>query len=319
VAKTYWHLAERRRIPDDYEIASSRLLYHPERGFEIDVPLAGWYARHQRGSRLRANDWERFADPARTTFARYTASRDSRETFVDGLLRAAGEDAYHETLPPDWIDALERWLPPARHPLHGLQMIAAYVGQMAPSGRIAIAAAFQAGDELRRVQRFAYRMAQLRRRRPGFGEASLEQWEESAAWQPLRELVERLLVIRDFGEAFVALDLVVKPVIDRLWLEAGATLASRRGDPLFARVLASLAEDARWHRAWAAAAIRVATEDDPSSGEAAAEWVSIWLPRAEAAARAFAPLVADEAWADETLAAITREIAGEYAELGLRG
>ena len=69
-----------------------------------------------------------------------------------------------------WVDTLERLLPPLRYLYHGLQMLAAYVGQMAPSGRITIAAALQAADEMRRVQRIAYRMAMLRRLRPGFGD-----------------------------------------------------------------------------------------------------------------------------------------------------
>ena len=50
-------------------------------------------------------------------------------------------------------------------------MLAAYVGQMAPSGRITIACALQAADEMRRVHRLAYRMALLRRLRPDFGDA----------------------------------------------------------------------------------------------------------------------------------------------------
>jgi len=40
-------------------------------------------------------------------------------------------------------------------------MRAAYVAQMAPSSRITNCASFQTGDEMRRVQRIAYRTVQL--------------------------------------------------------------------------------------------------------------------------------------------------------------
>ena len=30
--RTYWHLADLGRVPNDYDIGSSRLLYYPERG-----------------------------------------------------------------------------------------------------------------------------------------------------------------------------------------------------------------------------------------------------------------------------------------------
>ena len=51
---------------------------------------------------------------------------------------------------------------PFRFPTHGLQMLASYIAQMAPASRITNCASFQAGDELRRQQRIAYRTAQLR-------------------------------------------------------------------------------------------------------------------------------------------------------------
>ncbi len=54
------------------------------------------------------------------------------------------------------------------------------------------------------IQRLAYRMAQLRRSRPSFGDDGARSCgRRDPAWQPLRELIERLLVTYDWGEAFV--------------------------------------------------------------------------------------------------------------------
>ena len=36
--KTYWHLAGARRMPTDYEVATSKLHYYVGRGFEMAVP-----------------------------------------------------------------------------------------------------------------------------------------------------------------------------------------------------------------------------------------------------------------------------------------
>ena len=41
--RTYWHLLGTKRVPSEYEIVSSRLLYYPGRGFEVKVPAAAWY------------------------------------------------------------------------------------------------------------------------------------------------------------------------------------------------------------------------------------------------------------------------------------
>ena len=79
----------------------------------------------------------------------------TREAFVNGLLDSISDD-YDRGLSPQWMAVLDRVLAPFDIPGHGLQMVAAYIGNMAPSSRITIAATFQAADEMRRVQRLAY-------------------------------------------------------------------------------------------------------------------------------------------------------------------
>ena len=137
---------------------------------------------------------------------------------MDGLLREVDDTGYDRNLDQEWVRFLDRWYSSLRFPVHGLQMLAAYLAQMAPASRITNCAAFQAADELRRVQRIAYRTVQLGGP-PGETEAAQRQraaWEDAAAFQPLRELIERALVAYDWGEAFTV-------IADRLAavLEAG--------------------------------------------------------------------------------------------------
>ena len=159
-------------------------------------------------------DWEQFRDPRATTYSRYTSIQAAKEVLVDALFDSIERDAPIAAATPRGSPRSSGSCPPLRYLFHGLQMAACYVGQMAPSGRIAICAMFQAADEMRRLQRFAYRMALLRRAVPGFGDGARELWEDHPAWQGAREAVERLLATYDWGEAFVALDLVLKPRID---------------------------------------------------------------------------------------------------------
>jgi len=287
--RTYWHLAGLGRKPSDYEIATSRLLYHPQQGFEVAVPLADWYARYQRGSPLQCCDWERFHDPRETTYSSYTARRHEAEMYVDGILRSIDETGYDARLDPAWCAVLEATLPTLRYPVHGLQMVAAYVGQMAPCGRITITAALQTADEIRRVQRYAYRMCQLQQTWPGFGEQARARWEQSPPWQPLRELIERLLVTWDWGEALVALNLVVKPAFDGVLMTRFAGLARRAGDDRDEALCLALEEDCRWHRQWTAALLQMACADRPENRDAIAAWFEAWLPRTLQALAALLP------------------------------
>jgi toluene monooxygenase system protein E len=289
--KTYSHLAARRRQPTEYEIVTSRLHYYVDKGFEVNVPVAAWYERYQRGSRLQVADWEQFADPRETTYTKYTRLQQTKEAYVDGLLGSIDETGYDRELPPAARALLERALPPARFAFHGLQMVASYIGQMGPSGRITIAALLQAADELRRIHRIAYRMGQLRQVEPRFGEDSRQRWQTDPVWQPLREIIETLFVTYDWGEAFVALNVCLKPLVDDLFLLELGRMAKPEGDFLLGQILASLDEDCQWHRSWTAALVGVALRDRPENRVAIQGWIATWLPRAERALTALAPLL----------------------------
>lgn len=286
--RTYWHLAGARRIPSDYEIGTSRLLYYvPRGGFEVNLPTSAWYRRHQVASPLscggRWDLFEAFEDPRATTYGSYVRLQRDQEAYAARTLDPARLRPHDAGLPLAWVELLERALPPFRFLGHGLQMLAAYVGQMAPGGRIAVTAAMQAADEVRRIHGIAYRMGELRLRAPQFGEGSREEWQSAPAWQPLRALLEQLLVTYDWGEALVALNLCVKPAIDELFTTRLALVAEKQGDYPDAQWLRSLAEDCAWHRAWTVKVVRMLVDADSGARAAVAEWIGRWTSRTEPA------------------------------------
>jgi hypothetical protein len=63
----------------------------------------------------------------------------------------------------------------------------------------------QAADEMRRVQRIAYRTAQVNGGPVDAATLRRQQtaWEEAPALQPLRELIEYALITYDWDEAFI--------------------------------------------------------------------------------------------------------------------
>ena len=293
--KTYWHLLQQRRMPSEYEIVTSKLLSYTGEGltgkrFELDVPLLDWYKRFQQDSPLTCTSWENFRDPRETTYTKYTEVQRDKEIFVDGILEEIETSGYDGRLSPQWLHILSRVVAPLRYPGHGLQMLASYVGQMAPGGRIVITATLQAGDEMRRVQRIAYRARQLQRIYPDFAADSKARWQTDALWQPLRMAIEKLLVCYDWAESFVALNLVLKPLIDELFMNHFSALALREGDYLLGQVFYSLNEDCRWHREWSQALLRMVIEDNSQNTAIIQGWIEKWHPVAAPAVQAFAPL-----------------------------
>ena len=299
--RTYSHLAHQRKVPSEYEIVSSRLLYYVERGFEIDVPLAPWYQRHQRESGLRCRDWERFSDPRETTYTTYTTVQSDRERHLDALMTSIEETDHDRQLPAEWRELLDRLLPPLRYVWHGFQMMAAYIGQMAPAGRLTLVAMFQAADEMRRVHRIAHRLGQLRQTYPGFTGSALSHWQESPVWQPLRRTLERGLICYDWGESFAALCLCLKPMVDQLMVSELSRLARARPDFFLAEILLSLDEDCRWHRAWAGALVQLLVAEPGTNAPTLWGWMQTWLPQTREATRALASF-----WGTEAEAALSR-------------
>ncbi len=300
--RTFWHLAALGRKPRDYDIASTQLLYYSvpprgsagaPRGFAVATGMADWYRVHQRERVLRCDDWDAFRDPRETTYTRYTELQRDKEVFVDALLTTS-DDEQVRALSPRYVALLDRVLGPLRYPVHGLQMITSYVGSMAPGGRIAIACLLQAADELRRVQRLAQRTRQLQRVHPELASGALTVWQRDPVWQPLRALIERLLVTYDWDEALVALVAGVKPVFDEVFGARLGALAAAHGDELLQRMLGSLAEDGAWHRAWSSALLEHLAAD-AANRTAIDGWRSAWADRAHTAVRPISDLYDAEA------------------------
>lgn len=289
--KTWSLLGDVRRKPSPYEVVTAKFHYHFRRDpapFELDpeVPLNLWYLKHREGSPLMVEDWEGFRDPAKLTYRDYVLRQDKQEVYVDHLIdqhEAAGSAG---ALDPGWVATLQELFVPLRFPLHTLQMTSIYIGQMAPSSFITNCSNFQSADELRRIQRFAYWtkvLANAHGDHLAETDTARVPWVEGDAWQPLRELVENLLITYDWGEAFAALDLAVKPAIDELLNSQLAELAKRNGDELLSNLLIALRADSERSRDWTSALVSYATERDESLTARLDGWKADWQPRAIAA------------------------------------
>lgn len=303
--KTWSQLAAgARRKPSEYEVVSHNLIYHHDRApapFEINpaAPLNEWYLRHREGSAFRVDDWNEFRDPHRLTYRAYIEQQNRRETYLDGIVDRFEAAGARGRLAPDWVDVLSRVHLTSRYSCHVLQMAAMYLAQISPSSYIANCAEFQAADEMRRIQRIAYRAKALSLE---FGEHLADPatargiWEDDEAWQPMRRCLEELLVAYDYGEAFVALNLCVKPLHDAFFISALSAVAQQEGDEELVLTLDDVGLDSDRSKDWSKALLAYAIDKRPDNREAVAGWIDTWRPRAEAAVAAASAMLADRAW-----------------------
>jgi len=286
-----WSLYTERRKPSEYEIVTHKLNYHFRRApapFELspDAPLNRWYLEKREGSPFQVDDWDGFRDPARLTYRGYIKRQQEREIYLDNLIDEFERKDHYASLDPEWVKLLEKLYLPGRFSGHVLQMLAMYVSQMAPSSYITIAFHFQGGDEMRRVQRTAYLAKALSLDHyEGLADSqkSRQIWEEDPHWQPMRELLEKMLVAYDWGEAFAVLGLVAKPAYDTLFNEQFAELARKNGDELLALMAEDFELDAQRHRQTAKALVEYALQNKAELRDLLNEWTEKWTPLARRA------------------------------------
>jgi len=298
--KTWSLLGDVRRKPSTYEVTAARFHYHFRKEpapFELDpgMPLNRWYLTYREGSPFQVDDWEGFRDPHKLTYKDYVSLQHDHETYLDLLIDTHEAAGSVTRLDPGWVATLRALFVPLRFPLHVLQMTGLYVGQMAPSAFITNAAHFGAADEMRRVQRIAYWTKVLANAHgdeiatTGLARGA---WENDPAWQPLRRACEQLLVTHDWGEAFAARNLAVKPALDALLNSQFAALAGSNSDEFLSLLFAEFGVDSQRSQDWSAALVRYALERKPELRDVLAGWLGTWQPRAAEAAGSLAAMFA---------------------------
>lgn len=309
--KTWSYLAGNRRRPSEYEIVSTNLhtsLDNPEQPWEMDINahMNQWYLKYRNNSPLQMDDWDLFKDPDQLVYRTYNILQDGQETYVNSLFDQFSHREHDKSLDQEWVELLARAYSPVRYLYHGLQMGSAYIAQMAPASTITNCATFQTADSLRWLTHTAYRTRELSITYPdiGFGQNERQHWEEHAGWQGFRELLEKALIAWDWGEAFVAINLVLKPSVDASILHQLGNAGRQEGDTLLGLLTDAHLRDSERHNRWSTALVKYALEYEGNK-KVLSDWYEAWIPLGMAAARAYCSMLPDEEdAADQALQAL---------------
>lgn len=285
--KTWSEFGELGRTPSQYEILTHGMNHTAGVGLELGPDVRGnrWLKQHRDGMAVQGVDWEAFRDPDEMTYEKYVVDQDRAETYLDGVLEhfdAEGDSDAQTT--PELRDFLALVMTPSRYLVHCQQMLSAYIQQLAVSSYVGNCAVFQTADQLRRVQHLARRtrMLQLAHPRSDVGTADRGIWEEQPDWQPLRKAAEQALVEFDWDRAFVAANLVVKPIGDWLFLEEFTQEARDLGGELDATIAENLVLDSARSRRWTIALCQHLLAADGANQAILGGQLNDWVPRGRA-------------------------------------
>jgi toluene monooxygenase system protein E len=99
-------------------------------------------------------------------------------------------------------------------------------------------------------------------------------------------------VTYDWAESLIVLNLVLKPVIDDLFMVQLGRLAKNEGDPLLSEFFFSLNKDCQWHQEWCQALVKIVVKDTSANLTVIKHWIDQWYPLARRAAFSFNPIFA---------------------------
>ena len=285
--KTWSAFGNLGRRPTEYEILTHNLNHTTGPvPLELGPDVHGnvWLREHRDSMKLAVPEWDAFRDPDAVTYGSYVAGQDDQETYVECLLEQFDRTGYDQSLSPEALDLLATALTPSRYLAHGLQMLSAYLQQLAMSSYVGNCAAFQTADQLRRVQLTAYRTTQLRLTHEDrdFGTGERQRWETGPDWQPFRRAIELALVEYDWDRAFVVTNLVVKPVADLLTVKQLSKQAAAVGAQLDALVLENLWRDSLRSQRWTSALVMFLAGADDGNLGVLREYLDEFTPLGEA-------------------------------------
>jgi propane monooxygenase small subunit len=244
-----------------------------------------------------AHGWHEFRDPNEEwelTMYRYNANVVRQ---LNQNVDAARQSKAFEQWNPNWTRFVERNVGAWMHVDHGLGLyLFANANRRGPTNMHNTAIAVNSMHRIRSAQDLALYNLTLSEEIDGFdGAAHLEAWSSDPAWQGVREAAEQLTATDDWAEAIFAANVVFEPLVGELFRSHLVQHAApRNGDYVTPTVVGAEEYDfAERDLRYTIPLFRLLTDDREFAAQnkaIMAGWLSAWVPRAIAAARALQPL-----------------------------
>lgn len=222
---------------------------------------------------VRSSFWEGFKDPHGIYYKTYNQMQWESEETLDKVWEAAEHVKHFDRLDDAYRAFIASVWPPLRFVEWGVVKVMENVGHYSPSSPVDACATFQITDGLRFVQRnisLSLRLNLSNHR---------QLWLEDAAWQPYRQVVEKLLSIDDWVEAVVATNVVFKPFLWEVLMKGLEDVAAEVRDLYLIPLLEELGKDAVRHVDWGRALVQFLVEDPHYGSENRPElqrWLDAW-------------------------------------------
>lgn len=244
---------------------------------------------------IKMKDWYVLKDPRQLYYGTYTQTRARQQEVLESNFTFVEKNHVLNTISADLVTKAKNLLIPLRHYEWGANMNNSFITGYAYGATLTNATMFATMDRLGSAQ-YITRIGLLIDGNQGTSlELAKQNWLEHSLWQPLRESVENMLVLKDWYELFVAQNLVfdgyiyplVKHIIDRDLVAHGASAISL--------LTAFMNEWFDETQPWVNSVIKTTAAESEENRAQILLWIEKWQAQAQAVAISLLKLVdADE-------------------------
>lgn len=276
--KTWVWLQGRKRPPGEYEELSTGVQWYGDP--VSDTGLSSW----KLDNTVIKADWDSFRDPSAMYYRNYIVGQDSAERSLDAVFSVAKDADFVSGIEAGWREDLVTLVGSMSHVEWATAMAHQHVQRFSLSPTIACCSQLQVMDKLRSAERDLEWFDLLH---PEREDVAKQRWMDDAAMQPLRKLVEEILIVKDWAEVIVATNLaflgVVQPFLREVYVRGGRA----NGDFVTAALGAAFAKDGARHTSWTDAFVKL-TQTEEANATSVSEWLDRYVPAAIAAVEALA-------------------------------
>ncbi|TDU32600.1 phenol 2-monooxygenase P1 subunit [Panacagrimonas perspica] len=227
-----------------------------------------------RRTQIEMKDWYAFKDPRQYYYGSYTIVRSRQQETMEKSLEFVDKRGLLRDLPQEIRNAVIFALVPMRHLEWGANLNNCFVTAYGYGTAITQATMFHGMDRLGLAQ-YLSRIGLLLDGNSGESLAHAKTlWMEHAAWQPLRRLMERMMICRDWFELFVKQNLVLDGLLHPLVFRQFEPRISAQHGPALSLLTEFMTTWFDESSRWVDATIKTAAAESPANAERLRGWIA---------------------------------------------
>ncbi len=270
----------------------------------------------RRRTAIALDDFDQLLDPRQYYYAPYTMQRARQQETQEASFAMVEKRALLANLEPAWADRIRHFIVPLRHAEWGANTNNCFIAAYGYGAPMTSAAVLQAMDRLGIAQYLTRIALTLEGNDPRLLDQAKADWLRLPAWQPLRHLLEDLMVASDWFEVHLVQNFLVDGALFPLAYEHFDRAIAARGGLGYSLLTEFMRE---WHaesRRWTDATLRTAAAASADNANLLGRWAAAWEPRVIAAAMPLARALLDDG-APAALDAMFADLRSRRQKIGL--